>query len=282
VVAFYIIYDSSRGLVGGGRSAALSHAQLVMSWERATSMTLERGIQAVVGGVPVLMRLFGWGYMGLHLGATGAALLWLHRRRASEAYVKLRTALLMASGVGLIGFVLFPTAPPRLAVLGVADSVSHGAVNLNASALRWLYNPYAAMPSMHMAYATLVGYSLARWGRRRWLRWLGGLYPLWVAVEVIATGNHFVLDVLGGVLVATGALMAANAFVSRRALTPTPDTFEAQLGNRISVADVTDIGGSGLDNQVELLNLGQAPLRRVMDTTGGSHEIIDFNLESID
>jgi membrane-associated phospholipid phosphatase len=154
--------------------------------------------------------------MGLHLGATVAALLWLHRRRSSEAYVNLRTALLIASVVGLVGFVLFPTAPPRLAVTGVIDSVSHGAVNLNGSTLRWLYNPYAAMPSMHIAYATLVGYSLVRWGRRSWVRWLGGLYPSWVAVEVIATGNHFLLDILGGVLVAAAALIAASMFLSRR------------------------------------------------------------------
>jgi membrane-associated phospholipid phosphatase len=216
VVALYIVYDSSRGLVGGGRGAAFSHARSVVSWERATSLNLERGVQTLASAVPGLMRLFGWGYMGLHLGATVAALLWLHRRRSSEAYVNLRTALLIASVVGLVGFVLFPTAPPRLAVTGVIDSVSHGAVNLNGSTLRWLYNPYAAMPSMHIAYATLVGYSLVRWGRRSWVRWLGGLYPSWVAVEVIATGNHFLLDILGGVLVAAAALIAASMFLSRR------------------------------------------------------------------
>jgi membrane-associated phospholipid phosphatase len=216
VVALYIVYDSSRGLVGGGRGAAFSHARSVVSWERATSLNLERGVQTLASAVPGLMRLFGWGYMGLHLGATVAALLWLHRRRSSEAYVNLRTALLIASVVGLVGFVLFPTAPPRLAVTGVIDSVSHGAVNLNGSTLRWLYNPYAAMPSMHIAYATLVGYSLVRWGRRSWVRWLGGLYPSWVAVEVIATGNHFLLDILGGVLVAAAALIAASMSLSRR------------------------------------------------------------------
>jgi hypothetical protein len=207
--------------------------------------------------------------------------------------------LLVASGVGLVGFVLFPTAPPRLAALGIADSVSHGTVNLNASTLHWLYNPYAAMPSMHVAYATLVGYSLARWGRRRWLRWLGGLYPLWVAVEVIATGNHFVLDVLAGAIVAAGALIAASTFVAHyvpitqnhqsitraghsRTWMPLPDEFTVALGNIISVADVTDIGGAGLDCHVKPLQPDQAPLRRMIDNTGGNHEIIDVNLESID
>jgi hypothetical protein len=216
VVALYIIYDSSRGLVGGGRGAAFSHARSVMSWERAASLNIEHGVQTLAGAVPGLMRLFRWGYMALHLGATVAALVWLHRRRSPEAYTKLRTALMVASLVGLVGFVLFPTAPPRLAVAGIADSVSHGAVNLNGSTLRWLYNPYAAMPSMHLAYATLVGYSLVRWGRRSWVRWLGGLYPMWVTVEVIATGNHFLLDIAAGVLVAAVALIATSNFVNRR------------------------------------------------------------------
>jgi membrane-associated phospholipid phosphatase len=272
---------------------------MVAKWESAASLTLERGVQTLVGDVPGLMRLFGLGYMALHLGATGAALLWTHRCRPSEAYVKLRTALLVASGVGLVGFVLFPTAPPRLAALGIADSVSHGTVNLNASTLHWLYNPYAAMPSMHVAYATLVGYSLARWGRRRWLRWLGGLYPLWVAVEVVATGNHFVLDVLAGAIVAAGALIAASTFVAHyvpitqnhqsitraghsRTWMPLPDEFTVAPGNIISVADVTDIGGAGLDCHVKPLQPDQAPLRRMIDNTGGNHEIIDVNLESID
>jgi membrane-associated phospholipid phosphatase len=219
VVALYIVYDASRGLVGGGRAAAFSHARSVLSWERAASLNLEHAVQRLVSAVPGLMRLFGWGYMGLHLGATVAALVWLHRRRSSDAYTKLRTALLVASLVGLLGFVLFPTAPPRLAVAGVVDSVSQGAVNLNGSTLRWLYNPYAAMPSMHIAYATLVGYSLVRWGRRGWVRLVGVIYPLWVAVEVIATGNHFLLDILAGALVAATALIAASSFISRREAT---------------------------------------------------------------
>jgi membrane-associated phospholipid phosphatase len=127
----------------------------------------------------------------------------------------LRTAGVFASGLGLAGFLVFPTAPPRLATPDVSDTVSHATVNLNASTLHWLYNPYAAMPSMHVAYATLVGYSLARWGLPGPWRWLGVLYPAWVAAEVIATGNHFVLDVMAGALVAGVALAGAGLVVGR-------------------------------------------------------------------
>lgn len=210
LVALYIVYDASRGLVGGRRTAALAHAQMVASWEQGASVGIERGVQRLAGDIPGLIAAFGWGYMSLHLGATGAALLWLHRRRSEQAYVQLRTALLLASGLGLVGFVLFPTAPPRLAAPGIADTVSSAAVNLNSATLRWLYNPYAAVPSIHIAYATLVGFSLVRWGQRRSWQWLGALYPIWIGGEVIATGNHFVLDVVLGLVVAAAALGAAN------------------------------------------------------------------------
>ncbi|HEX4864554.1 MAG TPA: phosphatase PAP2 family protein [Acidimicrobiales bacterium] len=213
VVAFYLLYDSSRGLVGSGQSAAISHAHMVVSFERDVSLGFERGVQRVAEGVPGLLTVFGWGYMSLHLGATLAALLWLHRRGQERAFATLRTAGLFASGLGLVGFLVFPTAPPRLAIAGVSDAVSHATVNLNSSTLHWLYNPYAAMPSMHIGYATLVGYSLARWGLSGRWRWLGALYPAWVAAEVISTGNHFVLDVLAGALVAAVALAGARLVV---------------------------------------------------------------------
>lgn len=223
VVALYVVYDASRGLVGGGRTAAMKHAQMVTSWEQGASVGIEHGVQRLANDIPGLMRLFDWGYMALHLGATVAALWWLHRRRPEPAYALLRTALLLASGLGLAGFVLFPTAPPRLATPDIADTVSRAAVNLNSTSLHWLYNPYAAMPSMHVAYATLVGFSVARWGRRRIWRWVGGLYPIWVATEVIATGNHFVVDVAAGLLVAAAALGAAVLLVG-----PTGFSAEAQ------------------------------------------------------
>jgi membrane-associated phospholipid phosphatase len=221
VVAVYAVYDASRGLVGGGRTAAMAHAHMVVSWERASSLGMERGVQRLAADIPGLMDAFAWGYMTLHLGATAAMLLWLYRRRSEEDYALLRTALLLASALALVGFVLFPTAPPRLAASGVADTVSHAAVNLNSTPFHWLYNPYAAMPSMHMAYATLVGYALARYGRRSTWRWVGRLYPIWVGAEVVATGNHFVLDILGGLLVAAASLVLARRLVTRAAFPAT-------------------------------------------------------------
>jgi membrane-associated phospholipid phosphatase len=218
VVVVYLVYDASRGLVGGGATLAANHAHQVVSLERTLHLSWEHRMQQGAAAVPGLLRLFAWGYMGLHLGATGLTLLWLHRRRPT-AYATVRLALMIASFVALIGFVLFPTAPPRLASIDIVDTISHGTVNLGSSALHSIYNPYAAMPSLHLAYASLVGVSLWRLARRWPFRVLGLVYPLWVAAEVITTGNHFVLDVAAGAALAAAALFvakAATAWADRR------------------------------------------------------------------
>jgi membrane-associated phospholipid phosphatase len=235
VVAVYLVYDASRGLVGGGSALAVHHAHQVVSMEQRLHVSWERSVQHGAAEIPGVPRLFAWGYMSLHLGATGLTLLWLHRRRPS-AYATVRLALIIASFGALVGFIVFPTAPPRLAGVGIIDTISDGTVNLGSSALHSIYNPYAAMPSLHLAYAGLVGVSLWRLARPRAIRALGLVYPLWVAAEVIATGNHFVLDVLAGAGVAAAALVVAQAAVAwadRReplaaiARLPTPKTAPA-------------------------------------------------------
>jgi hypothetical protein len=109
-----------------------------------------------------------------------------------------RTALLIASALALIGFIAFPTAPPRLAALGIADTISGGHVDLNHGLVIALYNPFAAVPSMHVGYAVIVAASLVRHGGRPSVRLLGALYPVLVLLVIVATGNHFLIDALAG------------------------------------------------------------------------------------
>src|SRR5258708_6803824 len=89
VIPLYVVYDASRGLVGGGRSAAIADSRTVVSWEQGASLGIERGVQRLAGEIPGLISLFGWGYMILHLGATAAALVWLHRGRSERDYTTL-------------------------------------------------------------------------------------------------------------------------------------------------------------------------------------------------
>jgi hypothetical protein len=210
VVGLYLIYDGSRGLVSGGRSIAVRHAHDIVSLEETLHLRWEINFERLASDIPGLLALFGFGYAVFHLAVTGTALVWLHRRAQPQAFAVIRTALLIASTAALIGFIAFPAAPPRLAGVGLVHASAQGPVNLESGALQWFYNPYAAMPSLHVAYATLVGFALFRWGPRPYWRWAGVAYPAWIAAEVVATGNHFVLDALVGAGVAAASLIAAS------------------------------------------------------------------------
>jgi membrane-associated phospholipid phosphatase len=107
--------------------------------------------------------------------------------------------------LGLVGYVILPTAPPRMFPdLGFADTLSdYGALNHGSGLVQVVANPYAAMPSLHAADALIVGVVLAMVCRTRWLKPLWLLWPCWVWFSVMATGNHFWLDVLAGIFVAT-------------------------------------------------------------------------------
>jgi hypothetical protein len=213
-VALYLAYEAGRGLVVSNATVAGDHARWVTSLERSLHVFVEGAIQQAALAVPGLVGVLGLAYLSLHLAVTVGLLLWLHRRRAA-AYPLVRTTLVLASALALIGYVFFPTAPPRLAGLGIIDTVSGGHVDLNRGLVHSLYNPYAAVPSMHVGYALVVGASLARYARRLSLRAAGVLYPVFVSFLVVATGNHFLLDAVSGAAV-TGIAAGVAVFVVRR------------------------------------------------------------------
>jgi hypothetical protein len=210
VLGLYALYETTRGLVVGDRASAVDHARQIAAVERALHVFGEAHVQAAAGAVPGLLGTLGAFYLTLHLTVTAAYLLWLHRRRPA-AYPAVRTALLTASALALIGFVAFPTAPPRLAALGIADTVSHGHVDLNHGLVSALYNPYAAVPSMHIGYAVIVGVSLYLHGGHRSLRAVAFLYPALQLLVIVATGNHFFFDAASGAVVAALSLAVVRA-----------------------------------------------------------------------
>ena len=210
VLIMYATYEAARGVVGGNRHLAIDHAHAVASLERRLHVFAEANVQDLARGVPGLLTLLGGAYLTLHLGVTAGLLLWLHQRRPA-VFARIRTTLLIASALALVGFVLFPTAPPRLAGVGLADTVSGQHVNLNKGLISSLYNPFAAMPSMHMGYALIVAAVLVRFGNKRVLQITGVIYPLLVLLVIVATGNHFFLDAATGAIVVVAASFAATA-----------------------------------------------------------------------
>jgi PAP2 superfamily len=212
VLALYGVYELARGLVVGDTSEADRHSDQLVALERSLHLSVEGKVQHAADALPGLAWLLGVAYLTLHLAVTAGVLLWLHQRRPS-AFPFVRTALLLASALALVGFLAYPAAPPRLAGIGIADTVSNGHVDLNHGLVSSLYNPYAAVPSMHVGYALIVAASLLRYGGGWLVRALGTLYPAFVLLVVVATGNHFFLDAAAGALVATLAFAAASLLI---------------------------------------------------------------------
>ncbi len=212
-VALYAFYEVVRGVGGEDFSAARVHTQDIVGLERSLGVYWEHGVQTASLGVPGLGTLLGFLYLALHLVGTGAFLVWVHRRR-NRAFALVRTTIVLATAIALAGYVLYPAAPPRLANLGFDDAVSsHTKLNLSSDVLGALYNPIAAVPSLHFGYALIVGAGMAWLARRRWVKLVGAAYPLAMLYIIVATGNHFLFDAVAGGAVVVVAWLAARAVV---------------------------------------------------------------------
>lgn len=219
LVGLYLASELSRGLARGGVAVADRHADDVVRIERRLHVFDEATIQRAVHHVYGLPALLGYAYLTLHLTVTVAVLFWAYRNRRSS-YRIFRDWLAVASGLAVAGYALFPTAPPRLAGVGVGDTVSGAtSINLGSSLVSSLYNPYAAMPSMHIGFSLLVAAVVWKVARRPLWRAAGLLYPLLILFVIVATGNHFFLDAAAGAGVAVLAvlLVAVTATLQRRA-----------------------------------------------------------------
>ena len=198
---------------------AEGHAHRVVALERSLHLFVEAKVQHAVQTLPGLTSLLGVAYLTLHLTVTAGVLLWLHRRPPGGLRRSSSTALLLGERTRPRRLTSSdPTAPPRLAGVGIVDTVSGGHVDLNRGLVSSLYNPYAALPSMHIGYALIVAAGLLRHGRRLHVRAIGALYPPFVLLVIVATGNHFFLDAAAGALVA-GLAAALAARLTRRPAT---------------------------------------------------------------
>ena len=126
--------------------------------------------------------------------------------------------LVTSSAFALVLYAAYPTAPPRLAGLGIADTVTdHAGINLNSELLGQLYNPIAAVPSLHFGYALIVGVTVALLAPHVVVRALGAVYPLVMLFVIIATGNHFWIDAaVGGLVVAVAWLLSQTGASAER------------------------------------------------------------------
>jgi membrane-associated phospholipid phosphatase len=218
---FLLAYQVARGVADRDPATAFENGWRVIDIEQRLTGLGELTLQGWTQSSHFLAELVSWTYWNSEFTVIGLTLLWVYLRR-NEAFTRFRNTILLANGLGLIGYVLLPTAPPRFySSIGFEDTLAQlGSLNHGSGLVELASNPYAAMPSLHAADALIVGLVLASVARHWPVKVLWLLWPLWVWFSVMATGNHFWLDVFAGVVLAAIALAViyrrqVRAFVTR-------------------------------------------------------------------
>lgn len=208
---FLLAYQVARGVADRNPTRAFSNGLAVIRVEQHVNAFFELTLQQFMAGSHVLSWVASFTYWNSEFTVVGLALLWVYLRR-NEHFVRFRNWILAANVIGLVGYVLIPTAPPRMFPdLGFADTLAgHAGLNHGSGLIELASNPYAAMPSLHAADALIVGITLALIVRVWWARVLWLLWPAWVWFCVMATANHFVLDIVAGVAVALVAWLLVS------------------------------------------------------------------------
>ena len=209
---FLAVYQVARGMAGHDPARAFANGLRVIGWERTHAHHLfELTFQNLAASSRLLELAVSWTYWNSEFTVMGLTLLWVYLRR-HYAFARFRNTILLANIAGLAGYVLVPTAPPRMfPSFGFADTLSSiGGLNHGSGLVELAANPYAAMPSLHAADALIVGLTMAFVCRHRAAKIAWILWPVWVWFSVMATANHFWLDVVAGVAVAVGALAAVH------------------------------------------------------------------------
>ena len=213
----YYLYRLARGIVDGRTEAAFDNARELISVEQGLGLFIEPTVHAWAEGKAWIIDIASWMYVNSHFTITVLTLAFIYLYR-NDAFYFVRNMFMVAMGIALLGYVLFPTAPPRfMPEWGFSDSVADfTGVSADSTSANLLFNPFAAVPSMHVAFALMLGLPMARMVRRRWARALWLVYPALVAFTVVATANHWWLDAFLGALTAGGSAWAAHRIGRRR------------------------------------------------------------------
>ncbi len=199
----YAAYSEVRKAARGGRATAEHHGDVIHSIEKFLHIDIEHWVNHAVVKVSWLEDFFNFYYESFHFVVPLAVLAVLYIRRPAE-YRWARSALGFATLLALLGFWLFPLAPPRLMpTLGFIDTV-HGVQDFSKpdyGTLTAVTNQYAAMPSLHFGWSLWCGLVIAILAPKWWMKALGLLHPLFTVSAIVATGNHWVLDAVGGATV---------------------------------------------------------------------------------
>lgn len=244
-VTYYAYAQIRLAAAGGsnsaGRVTAEQHGEEIHSVERALGIDIEHWANHAVVRVDWLRSFFDFYYESFHFGVPLAILAVLYWRRPVD-YRWARTAIGFATVFALIGFWLYPLAPPRLMPgLGFIDTV-HGPQDFTQpdyGTLTELTNQYAAMPSLHFGWSLWCGLVILILAPRWWMKALGLLHPLFTVTAIVVTGNHWVLDAVGGAAVVGAGFAVTYLFQGPRAKAVAARAEEVSSDSRAPVKDRT-------------------------------------------
>src|SRR2546430_2369596 len=204
---FLAAYQVARGVADRDPTRAFANGWRVIDVEQRLAGLGELTLQGWTHSSPAPGPLVSWPSWNSGFPEIGLPLLWAYFGRTA-AFPRFRTTILLANVLALLVYVFLPTAPPRLFTsMGFTDTLSQfGGLNHGSGLVELASNPYAAMPSLHAADALIAGVILASVVRRPVWKAVWLLWPAWVWFAVMATGNHFWLDVVAGILLAVVAL----------------------------------------------------------------------------
>ena len=211
----YYAYRLVRGFVDGQAGLAFENARQLVDAERALGLFFEPGLQAWAEGQEWIVTFSSWMYVNSHFVVTTTFLIWLYIAR-NHAFYYVRNMFMVAMGLALVGYLAYPTAPPRfMPEWGFSDSVASFVGENAEQSADVLYNPFAAVPSMHVAFALMIAIPAIMLVKHRALKVLWAVYPLVVTFVVMVTANHFWLDAALGAVVAAASAYAASAAFAR-------------------------------------------------------------------
>ncbi len=215
LVAFaFLLYFLVRGSVVDRDAEALRNALDIIDIERSLGFFWEPDLNSAVVDYGALIQFFNAIYFWMDFPLIVALGLWMYFFGHRHEYTVARDALLVSGAIALIVYHLFPVAPPRLLPpeYGFVDTLKeYTAPAYQADSTAPFVNPYAAMPSLHYGWAVLVGGVLFWTTRNAWLRGLGLFMPIAQFTSILFTANHYILDAMGGLVVALMGLVIAMA-----------------------------------------------------------------------
>jgi hypothetical protein len=201
VLGAFAAYEVARHAMQPNWAEAFANARRIESVEQVLGVAWEQSLQRAFLAIPDVIPALNIFYFVGHFVFTAIFFVWLYRR-SWDGFRSFRDAFLIATAISVVIHYLFPTAPPRLAGIGLEDTLLiFSGIDIGSPTSSAISNPVAAVPSLHAAYALGVGIGLVRYARSSLVRLAGALYPPLVIVTILATGNHFVLDAVAGIAV---------------------------------------------------------------------------------